>query len=74
MNGERLRELRKEEGITQIELAEILDKTNGAISAYETGRKNPSLEVLGELADLFGVSTDYLMGREEAKNEQITGE
>ena len=63
MDGDRLKELREKEGITQVELAELIDKRSATISFYETGRRNPSIEVLDELADLFDVSTDYLMGR-----------
>ena len=62
MIGERIRTLRKEAGLTQRELAELIDMSYSSIQAYEYNKKRPSVPVLCELAELFQVSTDYILG------------
>lgn len=69
MFGERLILLRKEKGITQSELGEQLDVVKSTISLYEAERVEPSMETLIKLADYFGVTTDYLLGRSNKKND-----
>ena len=64
MLGERLRNLRKERGITQKELAEKLSMDTSIVCKYESGAAVPSYEALEKIADFFEVSTDYLFGRE----------
>jgi transcriptional regulator with XRE-family HTH domain len=49
--------------VTQDEFAIILDRKRGAISNYQTGRNEPSLEDLIKIADYFKVSIDWLLGR-----------
>ena len=61
--GEILAELRKDRGMTQKDLAERLHVSVGTISNYENGAHMPDVEKLTELADLFRVTTDYLLGR-----------
>ncbi|MCX7884096.1 MAG: helix-turn-helix transcriptional regulator, partial [Caloramator sp.] len=51
-------------GITQLELANILGITPQNISYYEKGRE-PNYEILSKLADYFGVTTDYLIGKSD---------
>ena len=67
----RLKEMRKEMGITQQQLADAIDVTRTAVVKYETGKNKPTAEVLGKLSDYFQVSVDYLLGRdmEEMKND-----
>lgn len=65
--SERLRQLREEKGLTQQELAEKLNIGRASISNYELGTRTPDIEVLNKLADFFGVTTDYLIGRSEYK-------
>jgi transcriptional regulator with XRE-family HTH domain len=60
---ERLRELRKSNNLTQAQVAEILHISRPAYTQYETGNKQPSIETLVKLADLFKTSVDYLIGR-----------
>lgn len=62
--GYRLRELRKENNMSQDELGKLLGVTKVSISGYENGNRIPSLDVLNQILDVFGVSADYLMGRE----------
>ena len=60
--GEILCELREDKGLTQLELSRILHISNSSISAYETGTREPNVEVLVALAAFFDVTTDYLLG------------
>ena len=60
----RLKEIRKKRGKTQAEVAEYLGfKSLRGYQLYEEGKNEPSLERLSALADFFGVTTDYLLGR-----------
>ena len=61
----RLLELRKKKGMTQAEIAKLLRITPQAYSLYESGKNNINNETLCMLADLFHVSTDYLLGRQD---------
>ncbi len=60
--GKNLKRIRKNKGYTQKELAEHLHFGYSAISNYESGRNEPSLDILMELADILGVTTDELIG------------
>lgn len=62
INGKRLKELRKAKGLNQTELGDILGVSKSSICCYENGTRNPSLETVIELMQLFGVSADYLLG------------
>ncbi len=68
MLGERIKKLRESKGLTQKELANQLGLTDGAIGFYEVGKRNPPLDTLNKLADFFGVSIDYLLGRTDIEN------
>ena len=61
--AERIRELRHKQGMTQQALGKIIDVRQDTISIYETGKHYPEVRNLIILADYFGVSTDYLLGR-----------
>lgn len=56
----RIAELRKEKGMTLKELGDILGIRDNTLSQYETGKRNPQLGLLQEIADLFHVSIEYL--------------
>ena len=62
----RLKELRKEYGLLQKELAHKIGSKRGTVAAWETGRM-PERMALTRLADLFNVSTDYLLGRTDTR-------
>ena len=62
MFAERLKELRKEKGMTQIELAEALDVSKGTVAMWETGRRRPSFDMLDRLSDVFDRRIDYILG------------
>lgn len=59
--GSRLRKLREEKDLTQLDLAERLGLTNRAIGAWESGRAKPRLDKLNQLADILGTTSAYLM-------------
>lgn len=65
--GTRLQELRKQKGLTQEQLAEKLNVTNQSVSKWEKDINAPDITLLVELADLFGTSVDYLLGRDQKK-------
>jgi len=65
--SQRLIALRKEKNLTQEGLAKILNKTRSSISGYETQGKEPDLEGLRAMAELFGVTTDYLIGADDQR-------
>lgn len=61
--GDRLKQLRKDFGLTQLDLSKKIGIVRSAISNYETNRTMPDPTTLNQLAQLFDVSTDYLLGR-----------
>lgn len=60
--GERLRQVRELEGLTQVEVAKGLEISQPLYQAWETGRKNAKKETIKRLSDFFGVSYSYLLG------------
>ena len=62
--SERIKRLRKNKGLKQQELAEILGIKRNTYSDWENGKTEPSFENLIKLADLLEVSLDWLFGRE----------
>ncbi|WP_313430894.1 helix-turn-helix domain-containing protein [Siminovitchia terrae] len=67
MLSTRLTSLRKGKKKTQLEMADYLGITRPAYTAYERGTRQPDYEILQKLADFFEVSTDYLLGRTDSK-------
>ena len=65
--GERLARLRKERGITQVELAERVGLGQPNISDYERGRFQPSAPLILKLVEILGVSADELLGVKRTK-------
>jgi len=59
----RLREKRKIKGLSQEQIAYLLKIRQATYSGYESGKHQPSLDILIKLADTFETSTDYLLGR-----------
>ena len=62
----KLKEIRKAKGIGQDKVAEDLGISLRSYQNYEYGAREPNLEMLNKLADYFGVTVDYLLGREPA--------
>lgn len=65
MLGKRIKKLRKEKNLTQVELSKIIGVTTSMVGMYETDARKPSYEVLLKIAEYFNVSTDYLLGKED---------
>ncbi len=63
----RLKACRKEKGLTQGQVAIYCDITEKAYQNYELMTREPKIEILVRIADLFDVSLDYLTGRKEEK-------
>ena len=68
--GTRVAQLRKIKGITQAQLAEILNVSNKTISRWETGDGYPDISLLKPLAAALGVSIDYLLGNDMTESTQ----
>ena len=66
--AERLKEARKASGLKQSEVAEHLKIAVRSYQYYEGGRRRPDHETLVELADFLGVTTDYLLGRNDRRD------
>lgn len=61
--GKRIKELREKKGYTQRALADLLSIGNSTLAMYEVDKREPDNDTLSKIADFFGVSTDYLLGR-----------
>lgn len=70
MIGERLKELRNKKGLTIRESAEIFGVAARTYTSYESEEREPNIAMINKLADFYGVTTDYLLGRED-KNDPI---
>ncbi len=62
-NGERIKYLREKSGLTQKDVATRLGLEPAAISKYELDMREPNIEAIKKLANMFNVSIDYLLGR-----------
>lgn len=58
--GTFIKELRKEKGLTQEQLAEILNVSGGTVSRWETGTNMPDISLLASMADTLGVNTSRI--------------
>ena len=65
--GDKIKELRKSKGITQEQLSDMLNVSSQAVSKWETGATNPDLALIPDIAKLFDVSADELLGIEKNK-------
>ena len=63
----KLRELREQKGVTQKEVANAVGCTSTVYSRYERREREPDITTLCRLADYFGVSVDYIVGRTNEK-------
>ena len=71
--GSRLKELRTQAGLTQLQLAQRIGITKSVVSFYELQERTPSPDVLVKLAGIFSVSTDYLLGLDKRETIDISG-
>lgn len=63
--SEKIMKLRKTRGLSQEELADMLDVTRQSVSKWESGQSIPDIQKIVQLSQLFGVTTDYLLGDDE---------
>lgn len=74
MIGQRIRDLRKQKRMSQTELAKSAGFSQTTVTAWETGKAEPSSSAVAKLADIFNVTTDYLLGRpnkQETKKDDV---
>lgn len=71
--GNRLKTLRSRNSLTQAQLAQKLGVTKSVISAYETGLRLPSYDILISISQIFKVSTDYLLGVDHRQDIDLSG-
>lgn len=71
MNIDNLKKAREAAQLTQAQAAKKLDISDGAYKNYEQGKREPNNTLLGKIADLYGVSTDYLLGRNTTAEEPL---
>lgn len=73
MVAEKVRMLREQRGLSQAELAKQLGITRSSVNAWEMGISVPSTQYVVELANLFSVSTDYLLGVDASATVSVAG-
>lgn len=73
MIAERIRALREQANMTQSELSKKLGITRSSVNAWEMGISVPSTQYLLRLAEIFSVSTDYLLGRPATATVSVSG-
>lgn len=71
--GNKLKTLRLQNNLTQIQLAKKLGVTKSVISAYENSLRMPSYDILIAIAKTFKVTTDYLLGLEHKQDIDLSG-
>lgn len=64
----KLKQLRKEQSMTQEHLADLLNVSRTTVVRYEKGECEPDIATLIKLADIFNISLDYLLGRTEHRH------
>ena len=67
----KLKLLRNQKNLTQLELAKDLNVTKGAIAMWETNKRNPDHDMLVKIAEYFNVSVDYLIGKTTNNDDTI---
>lgn len=68
MFADRLKELRKENSMTQVQLAEALGVSKGTVAMWEIGKREPNFETINQLSDIFDCRIDYILGYSDDKS------
>ena len=71
--NDNIKKLRKARGLNQVEFAKAMGVSKQCVSNWENDNVMPSIEMLCRIADYFLISTDFLLGRVERKNVEVTG-
>lgn len=75
MFADRLKEIRAEKGITQVQLAETMGVSKGTVAMWETGKREPNFETLNQLSEIFDKRIDYILGySNDTSSPQMTEE
>lgn len=67
-----IKDIRSRKGLTQAEVASALGVSSVVYSRYETGSRQPSIDTLIQMADIFGVTVDYLLGRQDIEDSTLS--
>lgn len=67
-----IKDIRTRKNLTQADVANALGVSSVVYSRYETGSRQPSIEVLIQMADIFGVTVDYLLGRQDIEDSTLS--
>ena len=70
--SERLSTLLEEKGMSQGEFAEKLNCSRQSVNFYILGKRNPDIVLAAEMADILGVSCDYLLGRSDIRKDRLS--
>ena len=70
--NERLKQLRQEADLSQAEFAKQIGTSKSSVNMYERGEREPGLEMLENIADLFNVDMDYLLGKSQTANMALS--
>ena len=67
-----IKDIRTRKGLTQSEVASALGVSSVVYSRYENGKRQPSIDTLVQMADIFGVTVDYLLGRQDIEDSTLS--
>lgn len=67
-----IKDIRVRKNLTQSQVANALGVSSVVYSRYETGSRQPSIDVIIQLADIFGVTVDYLLGRQDIEDSTLS--
>lgn len=70
-NGERLKKLREEKKLTQVELGNVFNISHATINRYEKNLRQPDTNLLKQLSEFFHVTTDYLLNNSDVRNNDM---
>ena len=73
MIAEKVKKLREQKGLSQAELARLLGMTRSSVNAWEMGISVPSTQYIVDLAGVFDISTDYLLGVDSSSTISVSG-
>ena len=73
MIAEKVKKLREQKGLSQAELARLLGITRSSVKAWEMGISVPSTQYIVDLAGVFDISTDYLLGVDSSSTISVAG-
>jgi transcriptional regulator with XRE-family HTH domain len=67
-----IKDIRLRKGLTQADVAAALGVSSVVYSRYETGKRQPSIDMLIQMADIFGVTVDFLLGRQDIEDSTLS--